>query len=106
MRHIGIHNDNEISFGEGHSIDIGRAETELFFAFLDQDAFLAVDFLQILGYIIRAVGAVVVDDHDLEVVFGVRHVLHDEPDDYRKVVFLIVGRQDYGINVWLDFELH
>lgn len=80
-------------------------KAELLFTLLDNDSF-AVDRLQVFGDLIRAVGTIVVDDDDLEVMLGRRHVLHDEPDDYWKVVFLIVGRQNYGIGVWLDFELH
>lgn len=106
MRHIGVHDYDEIALGIGHTVDIGRTETELFLSLFDHYALLAVDLLQVLGHVVGAVRAVVVHDHDLEVVLCDGHVLHDEPDNYRKVVFFIVGRQNYGIDIWFDFELH
>lgn len=48
-------------------MDVGRSQTKLAGARLQQDALRAVDFLELLGNVLRAIGGAIVDDDNLPV---------------------------------------
>jgi hypothetical protein len=66
VREVGIHEKDKVAGRELEAVAVGRAEAELPLARQDHDLGLAVDLLEILCDLQRAVGAVVLDDDNLE----------------------------------------
>ena len=68
---IGVHQDNVVACALRQAVNIGRAETHLAGSAVQSDL-ARVRFLEFLDNILGAVGAVIVNDHDLHVQVAVR----------------------------------
>ena len=81
-----------------NAVDVGGAQAELLLPGPEDDPVLAVDLLQLFGYVEGAVGAAVVDDDDLEVqVVLLGQVLDQQPDDDGQVLPLVVRWKEDGV---------
>jgi hypothetical protein len=67
VREVGVHDDDEVALGELQPVDVGRAQAQLARARLQHDARGAVDLLQLLGNVLRAIRGAVVDDDEFPI---------------------------------------
>lgn len=70
MRKVGVHDDDEVSGCELQTVDVGGSQTEFTGAGADLDALGGVDFLELGGDFLGAIGGAVVDDDELPVEFA------------------------------------
>jgi hypothetical protein len=72
VRHVGVHDEAVSAGAQLEAIHVGAAEAELALAREDYNAGLAVDFLQLLGHLLSAIGGVILDDDELVVKVAAR----------------------------------
>ena len=72
---IRVHDDDEVARGELQAVDVGGSETKFTGARADLDAGGCVDFLELGGDFLGAVGGAVVDDDEFPVEFAVKQSL-------------------------------
>lgn len=72
---VGVHDDDKVARGELQAVDVGRAETKLASARLEEDV-RAVGLDELVGYFLGAVGRAIVDNDEFPVELAVvsRHV--------------------------------
>lgn len=105
MREIGVHDDDKVARNVLQAVDVGRAEAEFAGArsqeldgqpFDDRtsathDSVLAVDRLQLACDVLRAVGARIVDNHNLPVQIVRAKGALEQPDDDGQIASLAVS---------------
>ncbi len=97
VREISVHQNHEFTSAFTETIDVCGTETELSWTRMQLDFVLTVDALEFLDNVLGAIGGVVIDDNHFHVDFVLLGSFHQEPDDQREVVFLIVGWKQHRV---------